>query len=87
MKNYRLNRPRIDHDELENHGKEPDTILHTLWIQLLRVLAMNQNITSEVKCAICGFSHIVTIPYEWRKLNRSLPEIWICDTHQREWWP
>ena len=61
--------------------------MHTLWIQLLRVLAMNV----LVRCAICGLEGKVVL---WNQHTRSraqgeyqfsmknVPTVWICDTHE-----
>lgn len=61
--------------------------MHTLWIQLLRVLALNVT----VRCAICGVVGVVVL---WTQHTRTrengeyvfsmknIPEVWICDTHE-----
>jgi hypothetical protein len=75
-----------NHDELENH-EEPRPTMHTLWIQLLRVLAL----IATVRCAICGRAGEVVL---WTTQTRSrefgeyvfsmknIPQVWICDTHE-----
>ncbi len=61
--------------------------MHTLWIQLLRVLALK----ALVKCAICGMESKVVL---WTTHTRTrengvfkfsfvnTPSVWICDTHE-----
>jgi len=61
--------------------------MYTLWIQLLRVLAL----IALVKCAICGLEGNVVLwtthtrtrnlgEYEFSMKN--VPTVWICDTHE-----
>jgi hypothetical protein len=61
--------------------------MHTLWIQLLRVLAL----IATVRCAICGRVGEVVL---WSTMTRTrdlgeyvfsmknIPQVWICDTHE-----
>ena len=52
--------------------------MHTLWIQLLRVLAMNIIVT----CAICGESYKTRYYEQWQRGSFHVPAVWICDTHE-----
>jgi len=61
--------------------------MHTLWLQLLRVLALK----ASVRCAICGMESTVVL---WTTHTRTkqngvykfgfenTPQVWICDTHE-----
>jgi len=61
--------------------------MHTLWIQLLRVLALK----ASVRCAICGqVGQVVLWTKQTRTRNKgeyvfstkNIPDVWICDTHE-----
>ena len=38
-----------------------------------------------VRCAICGYSAVVMMPWKWERWNGKHPEVWFCDHHRREW--
>jgi len=61
--------------------------MHTLWIQLLRVLALR----ALVKCAICGMESKVVLwtTHTRTRINggykfsfENTPSVWICDIHE-----
>lgn len=61
--------------------------MHTLWIQLLRVLAMK----ATVRCAMCGHVGTVSLMTTQTRTRvkggyaaslKNTPEVWICDTHE-----
>ena len=61
--------------------------MHTLWIQLLRVLAL----IATVRCAICGLEGTVFLMTTQTRTRvkggyaasmKNAPEVWICDTHE-----
>jgi hypothetical protein len=39
----------------------------------------------KVRCAVCGHEAIVVVPYDWNHAGGKVPDVWVCDVHQKDW--
>ena len=63
--------------------------LHMGTCQQMNIGMVNSMNHKTVKCAVCGHEQVVNIPYDWRMPTRktsSLPDVWICDVHRRDFY-
>lgn len=75
---YSLISQTVEHGGAKNNHELLLSILLANGLQL-------QVATMKVRCAICGFTTIVIVPYDWRIGRDRAPDIWFCDEHRAEW--